>query len=73
MKEAINAYRHIAATPEFRQLEQMRADARHNEAAALNHAREQGMQQEREKWQTAVADKDAEIAELKRQLEKRNP
>jgi len=68
MKEVINA------TPEFRQLERMREDARHNEAAALNHAREQ----EREKWQTVVADKDArladkdaQIAELQAQLEKR--
>jgi len=34
MKEAINAYRHITATPEFRQLERMREDARYNEAAA---------------------------------------
>jgi len=68
MKEAINAYRHIAATPEFQQLEKMRSDARHNEAAALNHAQ----QQEREKWQTVIADKDAQIAELKAQLEKRS-
>jgi len=81
MKEAINAYQHITATPEFRQLERMRSDARHNEAAALRHAR----QEEREKWQTVIADKDAriadkdariadkdaKIAELQAQLEKR--
>jgi len=49
----------ITASPEFRQLERMRSDARHNEASALNHAR----QQEREKWQTVVADKDARLAD----------
>jgi len=74
MKEAINAYHHIAATPEFQQLERMRADARHNEAAALYNAERKGMQQEREKWQTVVADKDAENEQLRlriAELEKR--
>jgi len=70
MKEAINAYQSITATPEFRQLERMRSDARHNEASALHHAREQ----EREKWQTVIADKDAENEQLRSriaELEKR--
>jgi flagellar biosynthesis/type III secretory pathway protein FliH len=46
--------------------------ARHNEASALRHARQEGkeegmtkgMEQERGKWQGMVADKDAEIARL---------
>jgi len=67
MEEAINAYQRITATPEFQQLERMRADARHNEAAAINHAR----QQEREKWQTEKEQLHLQIAELQSQLEKR--
>ena len=59
MEQAIKAYRHITATNEFRNLERMRSDARHNEAAALRHAAEV----EREKWQVVVADKDATIAD----------
>jgi len=55
-------------------LERLRSLARHNEAAALRHARDE----EREKWQNVVADKDAEIADkeaeiarLREQLEKK--
>jgi len=59
MEQAINAYKKITVTPEFRELERQRSYARHNEAAALRHAREQ----EREIWQGVVADKDAEIAD----------
>ena len=73
IKEAINAYHSIIASPEFRELERLRSKARHEEEQALYHAR----QQEREKWQTVIADKDAEneqlrkqIAELQAQLEK---
>ena len=39
MEQAINAYQKITATPEFREMERMRSYARHNEAAALRHAR----------------------------------
>jgi hypothetical protein len=34
MEQAINAYRKITATAEFRELERMRSYARHNEASA---------------------------------------
>jgi hypothetical protein len=63
---AIGAYREITVSPEFRELERLREDARHNEAAALRHAAEI----EREKWQGVVADKEAEIARLRAQLGK---
>jgi len=69
--KAIDAYYEIIASPEFQRLERMREDARYNEAAALHHAR----QQEREKWQSVVADKDAENEQLRSriaELEKRN-
>jgi len=67
MEQAINAYRHITATDEFKEMERMRSRARHNEAAALRHATEV----EREKWRNIVAQKDAVIAELQAKLESR--
>jgi predicted transposase/invertase (TIGR01784 family) len=42
MTEAIGAYRHVAATDEFREIERLRSRARHNEASALRHARNEG-------------------------------
>ena len=59
MSKAIGAYRHVAASPEFREIERMRSKARHDEAQALHNARIK----EREKWQIVVADKDSEIAD----------
>ena len=73
--QAIGAYREMVVSPEFRELERLRADALHNEASALLHA----AKVEREKWQGVIADKDAEIADkdaeiarLITQLEKLN-
>jgi len=78
MQQAIQAYRHVSATDEFRTLERMRSDRRHNEASALGNARREGYREADEKWQgtvadlqSTVADKDAEIARLREQLEKR--
>ena len=68
MEQAIKAYRHITATDEFKELERLRERARHNEASALRHAAEVAAEVEREKWQGVVADKDAEIAELRARL-----
>jgi predicted transposase/invertase (TIGR01784 family) len=72
MQQAIKAYRSITVTPEFREKERLYAKARHDEAQALFHAR----QEEAEKWQgvvadkdAALADKDAEIARLRAMLE----
>jgi hypothetical protein len=58
MSEAITAYHKIKVSPEFRELERLRSIARHNEAAALRHARHE----ERERWQEVITDKDAEIS-----------
>ena len=33
MEQAIEAYRHVSATDEFKEIERMRSRARHNEAA----------------------------------------
>jgi predicted transposase/invertase (TIGR01784 family) len=59
MNQAIEAYRSITASDEFRTLERMRSDARHNEASALYNAR----QEESEKWLKIVEKKDADIAD----------
>jgi predicted transposase/invertase (TIGR01784 family) len=74
--KAIEAYREITVSPEFRELERMRADARHNEASALANAERMGERRGEirsdAKWQGIVADKDEEIARLRAQLEKQN-
>ena len=36
--QAIGAYREVVVSPEFAELERLRADARHNEASALANA-----------------------------------
>ncbi|MCL2519285.1 MAG: Rpn family recombination-promoting nuclease/putative transposase [Oscillospiraceae bacterium] len=59
MKEAIGAYRHVSATPEFRELERMRSKAGHDEAQALKKAR----LDEQKKWASVVSDNKATIAE----------
>jgi len=72
-------------TPEdlARELARLRSYARHNEAAALRHARDEGraeiIAEELEKRQkliaekeALIAEKDAEIARLREQLEKKN-
>ena len=67
MSEAIVAYRHVAASPELREAERIRSKARHDEAQALRNAE----RQRDEHWQSVVADKDAEIARLRVQLDKK--
>jgi len=64
MSEALQAYRHVAASDEFVQIEKMRSKARHDEAQALNNAR----REEREKLQGVIDEKDAIIAELLERL-----
>jgi len=78
MKQAINAYHRITVSPEFKELEKMRSIARHNEAAALRHARNEERKLADTEWQSVVADKDAkladkeaEIARLREQLGKK--
>jgi hypothetical protein len=62
--QAIEAYRKITVSPEFRELERLRTAAGHNEASALAHAQ----RKEREKWQGVIADKDAQIADKNAQI-----
>ena len=55
MDQAINAYYTITASPEFREIERLREKARHDEAQALYHAEQKGIQQ-------GVAEEKLEIA-----------
>jgi len=74
MSTALQAYRHVAASDEFKERERMRSKARHDEAQALNNAR----REERAKLQ-GVIDEQADvideqaalIAELQAQLGKK--
>jgi carbamate kinase len=63
MSEAVMAYRHVAASPEFREMERVRSKARHDEAQAIYNAEQRGAEIEREHWQGVVADKDTALAE----------
>jgi len=71
MTQAINAYYTMTAESEFKERERLWEKARHNEASALYHAEQKGEKRANEKWQAVVADKEAEIARLKTELEKR--
>jgi predicted transposase/invertase (TIGR01784 family) len=84
MAEAVKVYHQITVTPEFRERERLYEKARHDEASALHHARQEAEKLEREKWQSVIAEKDeillrqdkalsvkdALIAELQAQLDK---
>ena len=59
MSQAVEAYRGITATEEFKYLEILRARTGHDEAQAINNAK----RQEREHWQGVVAVKDTMIAD----------
>jgi predicted transposase/invertase (TIGR01784 family) len=45
MNQTIEAYRSVAVSPEFQEIERMRSKARHEEAQALIHARREGLQE----------------------------
>jgi len=47
MQQAIEAYHHVSASAEFRELERLRDRTRHNEASALNNAERKGLQKGR--------------------------
>jgi len=72
MTQAIKAYRHVTTTDEFKELERLRSRARSNEASALGNAERRGIaigaENEREKWQGVIAEKDAENEKLRKQL-----
>jgi len=63
MERAINAYHTITASPEFREIERMREKARHDEAQALYHAKQEGIQEGiRQGIQQGILERNIEIA-----------
>jgi len=67
MNQAINAYYNITADSTFRETARMIEKAKHDEAQALYDAKQEGKREADAKWQSIVAEKDAEIT---RSLEK---
>jgi len=63
MSTALQAYRHVAASDEFKERERMRSKARHDEAQALRNAELRGEERATVKWQGLTAEKDTTIAE----------
>jgi predicted transposase/invertase (TIGR01784 family) len=55
MNQTIETYRSVAASAEFQELERMRSKARHDEAQALHHARQKGLQEGEHKGMVNVA------------------
>jgi len=60
MNEAIVAYRNVAASPEFREIERMMSKARHDEAQAIYNAEKRGEERANARWQK-VADENAKL------------
>jgi len=73
MKQAIKAYKDITVTPAFVEAARVREEALSNETSALRHARTEGKKEgkkegqkaERQVWQGVVAEKDAELEQLR--------
>jgi hypothetical protein len=74
MSQVIDAYYTITASSEFRERERLWEKARHDEAQALENAEKRGIKLGEElgekrsdkKWQSIVAEKDAEIERLRK-------
>ena len=66
MSEAVKAYRHVAASSEFRERERLRSKARHDEAQAIRNAE----RRRDDHWQAVVDEQAALIIELRSQLGK---
>ena len=63
MEQAINAYYTITASSEFREAERLREKARHDEAQALYHAKQEGkMEGIQEGIQRGASERNIEIA-----------
>ena len=63
MSEAIEAYRHVASSPEYRELERVRSKARHDEAQAIYNAERKRDNHWQGVLDAAIADKDAALAD----------
>ena len=70
MSDAIEAYRSITADEKFRHIELLREMAAHDEAQRMGNAERRGEERADAKWQSVVAEKDAEIERLRMELAK---
>jgi hypothetical protein len=68
VSQAIEAYRAVMASNEFKEVERLRFLASCNEASALAHVRRTTEETVNARWQGVVADKDAALAESKTAL-----
>ena len=57
MEQAIRAYHQITADSEFREMERLREKARHDEASALLHARDEAKAEAKTEAKAEVAQK----------------
>ena len=64
MSQAVDGYRAITATDQFKYLEELRAKTRHDEAQALRNAERKRDQH----WKVVVADMQAENDRLRQEL-----
>ena len=64
MSQAVEAYRGITATEEFKYLEYLRAKTGHDEAQALNNARKQGAKERDVHWQGVAEENERLLQEL---------
>jgi len=63
MEQAINAYYNITASPQFREIERLREKARHDEAQALLHAEQKGIEKGIQKGRLeGISERNIEIA-----------
>ena len=63
MSEAIVAYRSVAASPEFIEMERVRSKALHDEAQAIYNAERKVREERDEHWHSVLAEKDTILAE----------
>ena len=68
MSEALQAYRHVAASSEFKEKERMWAKARHDEAQALYNAEQRGAAKRDTHWQ-GVAEENERLRKRLAELE----
>ena len=68
MSKVVAAYKSVTASDEFKELERIRAKARHDEAQAIYNAE----QQRDEHWQVIVAVKETALAEKETALAKKD-
>jgi len=67
MAQAVEAYRSVSATEEFRMLERMRQDMLYNEVTALNRARREG-QAEGQAELISLLEEGLSLADVKKRL-----